>query len=297
MTTNTVTPIISQLQVRRGQLDDLPLLKEGEFGYATDYRRLFIGNTPVSFLGDGSTTRFTIRDTSILPNQLTVLVNNNQKNPGIDYNIDSTDIVFDTAPGPDIVTVTVAGITTSYVGDDSTNTYPLNGINSDASNVKIKLNNTTLYSPGNYTITKNSTTGNSVATLNFIPGSGTIKVCFNTEVPTQNYVVNMLKLELLNSVTIETDTGLEFSLLDGNTAIIEYSMKDSIGAMSIGTLTVITNGTEVIVNDTGSNIGGESTVVFNGRIDSVKNRLYITYINTGPTNVNFYYSIRLWNTI
>ena len=47
--------IIAKIQVRRGELDDLPVLDEGEFGYAVDYRRLFIGNTPLEFVTDGTT--------------------------------------------------------------------------------------------------------------------------------------------------------------------------------------------------------------------------------------------------
>ena len=35
---------ISRIQIRRGLYQDLPILHEGELGYATDRKRLFIGN-------------------------------------------------------------------------------------------------------------------------------------------------------------------------------------------------------------------------------------------------------------
>lgn len=52
---------ITKLLVRRGDIADLPLLDDGELGYATDEQRLFIGNTLLSVgTGDGSTTVFDI---------------------------------------------------------------------------------------------------------------------------------------------------------------------------------------------------------------------------------------------
>ena len=35
---------ISKIQIRRGTIADLPILSPGEFGYATDTQRLFLGN-------------------------------------------------------------------------------------------------------------------------------------------------------------------------------------------------------------------------------------------------------------
>jgi len=90
--------IIAKIQVRRGELDDLPILDEGEFGYAMDYNRLFIGNSPVTFTADGVTTRFSLYTRSILPGQLKVLVDDVEQMPGQEYNIQNTDIVFAEAP-------------------------------------------------------------------------------------------------------------------------------------------------------------------------------------------------------
>lgn len=98
--------IVAKIQVRRGELDDLPILDAGEFGYALDYNRLFIGNDPVTFTGDGTTTRFSIYSRSILPGQLKVLVDGMQVEPGISYAIQNTDIVFAEPPAASqIITV------------------------------------------------------------------------------------------------------------------------------------------------------------------------------------------------
>jgi hypothetical protein len=115
MTTDT---IIAKIQLRRGQLDDLPVLDEAELGYATDYNRLFIGNKPVTFKGDGVTTRFSIKDAEIIPNQIRVLVGNVEayydasgaiinseaphQTPGLVYTTAGTDLVFAEPPEYDI---------------------------------------------------------------------------------------------------------------------------------------------------------------------------------------------------
>lgn len=90
--------IIAKIQVRRGELEDLPALDEGEFGYALDYNRLFIGNSPLEFTADGVTTRFTIQSKSIVPGQTTVLVDGNERTQYVEYNFEDTDIVFAEAP-------------------------------------------------------------------------------------------------------------------------------------------------------------------------------------------------------
>lgn len=51
--------VVAQIKVRNGNLSDLPALAKGEFGYATDVQRLYIGNDPLTQTGDGSQTVFT----------------------------------------------------------------------------------------------------------------------------------------------------------------------------------------------------------------------------------------------
>jgi len=114
MTTDTV---IAKIQVRRGQLDDLPILDNGELGYATDVNRLFIGNANATFNADGVTRSFLLRDAVIIPGQVRILVDGVESIYGVSsgpgpgnfyFQIDGTSIVFDRAPADQAV------ITVSY---------------------------------------------------------------------------------------------------------------------------------------------------------------------------------------
>lgn len=50
---------ISRIQVRRGDIADLPILQEGEIGYALDEHRMFIGNRELAVgTGDGTSVTF-----------------------------------------------------------------------------------------------------------------------------------------------------------------------------------------------------------------------------------------------
>jgi hypothetical protein len=90
--------ITAKIQVRRGELLDLPVLDEGEFGYALDHHRLFIGNRPIEATADGQTKRFNISDRALIPGQLVVLVNDVEQAFTYNYTIEDTDVVFVTAP-------------------------------------------------------------------------------------------------------------------------------------------------------------------------------------------------------
>ena len=228
MTNPTLETIVAKLQVRRGALDDLPILDPGELGYATDVRRLFIGNDPVTFVGNGTVTVFTLRDSSIIPSQLSVLVNGQLADPGINYSAVGTNVIFVTAPVSNAI----------------------------------------------------------------------ITVSFNTEIKTQNSerIFHYERLDLNAGVT-NADTDLNFLIagpMGNNTASIEYSLKDGNGSLSVGTMSIITDGTVAIVNDSGTSTV-DSGISFNTRIDN--QRLYLTYTNTSMYPAHFYYSIRLWNTI
>jgi hypothetical protein len=65
---------VAKLQVRRGNQTDLPVLDEGEFGYASDTQRLFIGNTFETFTGTGAASQvLTLTAKTAKPDTLTVL--------------------------------------------------------------------------------------------------------------------------------------------------------------------------------------------------------------------------------
>jgi hypothetical protein len=228
--------IIAKIQVRRGDLDDLPVLDEGEFGYAVDYRRLFIGNTPLEFVTDGETTRFTISDKSLIPGQMKILVDGVEQAPGINFRLDGTDLVWDTAP----------------------------------------------------------------------PAGVLVTITYNTELSVINNTINptMEMTQLLNNV-INRDTGLNWNIANGNSAILNYSIVNTAGDMHIGILKLITNANilptpvnpdDIVVGVTDIGGGmGTSGITFDARIEN--NRVHLTYTNPTVHHANFYYNIQLWNTI
>ena len=228
--------IIAKIQVRRGELDDLPVLDEGEFGYAVDHRRLFIGNTPLEFVTDGLSTRFTISDKSLIPGQMKILVDGVEEAPGINFNLDKTDIVWDTPP----------------------------------------------------------------------PAGVLVTITYNTELSVINNSINptMEMAQLQGNVT-NRDTGLNWNIANGNSAILNYSIVNTAGDMHIGILKLITNAnilpTPVNANDIivgVTDIGGgmgQAGITFDARIEN--NRVHLTYTNPTEYHANFYYNIQLWNTI
>jgi hypothetical protein len=228
--------IIAKIQVRRGELDDLPVLDEGEFGYAVDYRRLFIGNTPLEFVTDGLSTRFTISDKSLIPGQMKILVDGVEEAPGINFNLDKTDIVWDTPP----------------------------------------------------------------------PAGILVTITYNTELSVINNSMNpTMEMAQLQGNATNRDTGLNWNIANGNSAILNYSIVNTAGDMHIGILKLITNAnilpTPVNANDIivgVTDIGGgmgQAGITFDARIEN--NRVHLTYTNSTEYHANFYYNIQLWNTI
>ena len=110
--------VVAQMKVRQGNLADLPILQPGEFGYATDVSRLYIGNVPPTpQAGDGTTTIFTFSGidtdsdgttdnnaTLDFGNKLTYAVylddgtNETLQQNGTDYTTQDSSITFTTAP-------------------------------------------------------------------------------------------------------------------------------------------------------------------------------------------------------
>lgn len=106
--------VVAQIKVRQGNLADLPILEPGEFGYALDRQRLYIGNNPTpSQAGDGTTVAFTfpLIDTdgdgttdnnAVLQfgNKMTfaVYVDDVLQDPATAYTANDSTITFTTAP-------------------------------------------------------------------------------------------------------------------------------------------------------------------------------------------------------
>ena len=89
---------ISKIKVRQGNFSDLPNLDPGEFGFAKDQRRLFIGNDTVSVgTGNGVLTQFTVPIGLTEPSLLRVFVAGTAVNAS-DFTLSGTTLTFSTAP-------------------------------------------------------------------------------------------------------------------------------------------------------------------------------------------------------
>jgi hypothetical protein len=89
---------ISKIKVRQGNFSDLPTLDPGEFGFAKDVRRLFIGNDTISVgTGNGVLTQFTVPIGLTEPGVLRVFVNGVAVNAS-DYTLVGTTLTFSSAP-------------------------------------------------------------------------------------------------------------------------------------------------------------------------------------------------------
>lgn len=89
---------ISKIKVNQGNFSDLPVLDPGEFGYAKDVRRLFIGNDTVSVgTGNGVLTQFTVPIALSDPSIVTVFVDGTAQNAA-NYSVTGTTLTFSSAP-------------------------------------------------------------------------------------------------------------------------------------------------------------------------------------------------------
>ena len=89
---------ISKIKVRQGNFSDLPTLDPGEFGFAKDVRRLFIGNDTISVgTGNGVLTQFTVPIGLTEPGVLRVFVDGTAVNAS-DYTLVGTTLTFSSAP-------------------------------------------------------------------------------------------------------------------------------------------------------------------------------------------------------
>lgn len=90
---------ISKIQVRSGDIADLPMLDLGEMGYAKDERRLFIGNEVVDIgTGDGLTTEFYVDIDLNNPYIIAAFVGGSQVSAS-DFSLVGTTLTFNVAPG------------------------------------------------------------------------------------------------------------------------------------------------------------------------------------------------------
>jgi hypothetical protein len=92
--------ITATQRVRQGNLMDLPRLLPGEFGYATDVNKLFIGNLPITRTGDGNQTEFRmfVDLDDVVPESYFLYVDDVRQQIGADFQIDDDLIIFNSAP-------------------------------------------------------------------------------------------------------------------------------------------------------------------------------------------------------
>jgi len=89
---------ISKIQVNQGNYADLPVLDPGEFGYAKDVHRLFIGNDTINVgTGNGVLTQFTVPIELSNPNVITVFEAGVAVNAA-NYSLVGTTLTFASAP-------------------------------------------------------------------------------------------------------------------------------------------------------------------------------------------------------
>jgi hypothetical protein len=94
-----MTTQVSKIKIRQGNFADLPLLDAGEFGYATDTHRLFLGNNTVTVgTGNGVNDTFTVPITLADPTTIiAVFVDDVQENAS-NYSLVGTSLTFSTPP-------------------------------------------------------------------------------------------------------------------------------------------------------------------------------------------------------
>jgi hypothetical protein len=91
--------ILAKIQIRRGDYVDLPMLQEGEFGYALDTGRLFLGNPRTVYIGTGDSAEFQLDLRFIRPGApIFVFVDEIQKQPQIEYSVSGARLVFNDPP-------------------------------------------------------------------------------------------------------------------------------------------------------------------------------------------------------
>ena len=219
------TTKISRILFRRGNMIDLPLLNEGEPGYATDRQRLFIGNPLQTFLVPNPIVLTYTLTARVARSTVKVLVNDIPKNPGTDYAITGVTLTF------------ASGILA--IGD-------------------------------------------------------TIKVGFNSEIDVEQNEESTRVLQFVASVTDE-QTGFLFDSTIFNTSLLEYSMKNASGIMTVGTIRILYDGTNPPVFDNDFLETASTGITFS--VVKVSDDIILRYSNTSSATAKFYYNVKLWNTL
>jgi hypothetical protein len=98
---------VKKIIQRRGNMADLPILSSGEIGYATDSRRMFIGNDIITLTGSVDPEfvyDFNIPLQSMASNLYSIFINDYQQQNAVDYVVLSTGGIKFTVSHPPLTT-------------------------------------------------------------------------------------------------------------------------------------------------------------------------------------------------
>ena len=178
----------------------------------------------------------------------------------------------------------------TFVSAGSTDTYELDFRIARPSQILVFVDGTQKTAGVHYTVSGTTLTFNAPApALNAV-----IEVGVNNEIVLDKADAMTDTLPILAAV-MDTFSGIYFDSTVYNTAVIDYSLKDTSGNMQVGQIRMITNGIDVSVADT-SNAIGAPTVAFSGEIDG-DGFFRLNYTNSSSSAGNLYYTIRLWYTL
>ena len=101
-------------------------------------------------------------------------------------------------------------------------------------------------------------------------------------------------LQFVASVTDE-QTGFLFDSTIFNTSLLEYSMKNASGIMTVGTIRILYDGTNPPVFDNDFLETASTGITFS--VVKVSDDIILRYSNTSSATAKFYYNAKLWNTL
>ena len=218
---------ISKIQVRSGNIADLPQLSVGEFGWAVDTYQLFIGNDP-NVVGPNPD------NTEVLTQYSTIDIDAAGANRTIQYNDDgvlsgSSALTWDN----DLNALIVDGpiYATDIFANVTIDTLYANSVFANIANVNV-INSNTLITA--YVIDVDSLNANTI----------------NVDTLTSNILItaNVIDVDVLNANTINAEA------FSSNTLNVETLIANSISANIIESVEIYQNGYQVL--DTNSVIDG-----------------------------------------
>ena len=292
-------PTTAKIQVRSGDLADLPILAPSEFGYAKNAQRLFIGNDPVtaSPAPDGSITNFDFgidfdnlqkynivnQDDDII-NSTTVI----PSNPGT-----SVTIALD-----DSSTGTTATDYTFFSGFTITSVKKIPSGQSNSAPLTITTDYTVDYSTNTVTLTSAPLTTDTIR-IEGAPSTGYLYLEYNTEVYTVEPDSGLqlpTTVQLAGSASPAVNTGVYVDKSENQYVQIQYTLSGASGERRTGVITVgidINTSTFTIDDSYTSNATGtDLDHIFTGNITN--NTFSLQYTCTDISSRSFSWITKNW---